>query len=129
MYALGKVKLIGWHLIRSRFPYKDTKKVLSQFGPGCVFYGVGESEDLAQLERLLENEKILMLICEFPTNPLLKSPDFQALRRLADMHGFLLVLDDTLGNYINMQGLLIADVVVTSLTKIFSGFSDLLAGW
>ncbi|KAJ9072046.1 Cystathionine gamma-synthase [Entomophthora muscae] len=110
------------------FPYKDTKKVLSQFGPGCVFYGVGESEDLGQLEKLLEKEKILMLLCEFPSNPLLKSPDLHALRKLADLHGFLLVIDDTLGNFINLQGMLIADIIVTSLTKIFSGFSDLLAG-
>ncbi|KAI0244284.1 Cystathionine gamma-synthase [Massospora cicadina] len=110
------------------FSYKDTKKVLSQFGPGCIFYGVGESEDLFELEKLLERERISMLICEFPTNPLLKSPDLRVLRNLADAHGFLLVVDDTLGNFINLQGLLIADVIVTSLTKIFSGYSDLMAG-
>jgi cystathionine gamma-synthase len=32
------------------FPYVDTLKILQKFGPGCLFYGNGSSEDLDDLE-------------------------------------------------------------------------------
>ncbi|MDA1229889.1 MAG: PLP-dependent transferase, partial [Planctomycetota bacterium] len=54
--------------------------------------------------------------------------DLQRLRQLADRHGFLLVIDDTLAACINHDVLPFADVVVTSLTKYFSGYGDVLAG-
>ncbi|MFN9041650.1 MAG: PLP-dependent transferase, partial [Planctomyces sp.] len=51
-----------------------------------------------------------------------------ALRRLADEHGFLLIVDDTLAAVINDNPLPWADAVATSLTKYFSGQGDVLAG-
>ena len=43
--ARGPMKSISFG-----FPYVDTLKILEKFGPGCVFYGNGESEDLDDLE-------------------------------------------------------------------------------
>ena len=37
------------------FPYVDTLKVLEKFGPGVMFYGHGNSDDLYDLERRLAN--------------------------------------------------------------------------
>ena len=68
------------------------------------------------------------VFCETPTNPLLTTPDLAGLRKLADEYGFLLVVDDTLAAIINENPLRFADVVVTSLTKYFSGQGDVLAG-
>lgn len=113
----------------SRFPYIDTLKILEKFGPGCYFYGIGEKEDLDDIERKLENgERILALFCEFPSNPLLKSPDLKRIRTLADKYNFAVVVDETVGNFLNVHVLPYADVVVSSLTKIFSGDSNVMGG-
>ena len=111
------------------FPYIDTLKVLEKFGPGCLFYGHGGSSDLDDLQKRLENgEKFLALFCEFPGNPLLKTPDLVRIRQLADKYDFGVVVDETIGNFLNVHVLPHADVVVTSLTKIFSGDSNVMGG-
>lgn len=111
------------------FPYVDTLKILEKWGPGCVFYGHGSSSDLDDLEsRLLKGERFLALFTELPGNPLLKSPDLKRIRSLADKYDFVVVVDETVGNFINVNVLLYADVVVSSLTKIFSGDSNVMAG-
>jgi cystathionine gamma-synthase len=46
----------------------------------------------------------------------------------ADKHGFFLVVDDTIGSFCNIDVLPVADVIVSSLSKSFSGYADLLAG-
>ncbi|KAK4517384.1 uncharacterized protein ATC70_000719 [Mucor velutinosus] len=111
------------------FPYTDTLKILQKWGAGCHFYGLGEDESMDELEALLKSgEKILSLFCEFPSNPLLKSPDIKRLRRLADEYKFLIVIDETIGNFCNVAVLEWADMVVSSLTKVFSGDSNVMGG-
>lgn len=122
--ARGPLKSISFG-----FPYVDTLKILEKFGPGCQFYGNGSSEDLDDLEtRLKAGEKFLALFCEFPGNPMLKSPDLTRIRRLADTFGFAVVVDETIGNLINVHVLPYADIVVSSLTKIFSGECNVMGG-
>ena len=122
--ARGPMKSISFG-----FPYVDTLKILEKFGPGCVFYGNGESEDLDDLESRLESgERFLALFCEFPGNPMLKCPDLQRIRKLADKYDFGVVVDETIGNFINVHVLPYADVVVSSLTKIFSGECNVMGG-
>lgn len=112
-----------------RFPYTDTLKILQKWGPGCHFYGLGEDESIDELEESLKSgEKILSLFCEFPSNPLLKSPDLRRLRKLADEYKFLIVVDETIGNFCNVAVLEWADMVVSSLTKVFSGESNVMGG-
>ncbi|KAK5125124.1 hypothetical protein LTR85_000800 [Meristemomyces frigidus] len=111
------------------FPYVDTLKVLEKFGPGATFYGHGNSADLDDLERRLEGgEQYLALFCEFPGNPLLRSPDLKRIRGLADKYNFAVVVDETIGNFLNVHVLPYADVVVSSLTKIFSGDGNVMGG-
>jgi cystathionine gamma-synthase len=112
-----------------RFSYTDTLKVLQKFGPGCLFWGNGLSGDICELENMLQSgEKILGLFCEFPSNPLCKSPDLKRLRALADEYDFLIVIDETIGNFINVKVLEWADILVSSLTKVFSGDSNVMGG-
>ena len=116
-------------LTESRFPYIDTLKILEKWGPGCLFYGNGSSSDLHDLEsRCKSGEKFLALFCEFPGNPLLKTPDLQRIRALADQYDFAVVVDETIGNFMNVHVLPSADVVVSSLTKVFSGDSNVMGG-
>ena len=116
------------------FPYTDTLKVLSKWGPGSHFFGIGGAEDIPKLEEYLETlpegeGRTLALFCEFPGNPLLKSPDLLAIRKLADQYGFVIVVDETIGNFINVEVASVADIVVSSLTKIFSGDANVMGGW
>ena len=111
------------------FPYIDTLKILENWGPGCQFYGYASTKELDDLEHRLESgEKFLSLFCEFPGNPLLKTPDLTRIRRLADKYDFAVVIDETIGNFLNVNVLPAADIVVSSLTKIFSGDSNVMGG-
>ncbi|RAL08422.1 cystathionine gamma-synthase [Aspergillus homomorphus CBS 101889] len=111
------------------FPYIDSLKILQKWGPGCLFYGQGSAEDLDDLEsRLQAGERFLALFTEFPGNPLLKSPDLRRIRQLADRYDFAVVVDETVGNFLNINVLPSADIVVSSLTKIFSGDSNVMGG-
>jgi cystathionine gamma-synthase len=101
------------------FPYVDTLKILEKWGPSCLFYGSSSSEEIDNLERRLESgERYLALFAEFPGNPLMKSPDLKRLKALSEKYDFGIVIDETIGNFINIHVLPYADVVVSSLTKI-----------
>ncbi|GJN89281.1 hypothetical protein Rhopal_002260-T1 [Rhodotorula paludigena] len=112
------------------FPYTDTLKILEKWGPGCHFFGRGLAEDLPALRRTLEaaDPPILALFCEFPSNPLLRSPPLLELRKLADEFGFMIVVDETIAGFVNVEVLPPADIVVSSLTKVFSGDSNVMGG-
>lgn len=111
------------------FPYTDTLKILEKWGPGCLFYGHGSEEDIDDLEsRLKKGERFLALFTEFPGNPLLKSPDLIRLCELGKKYDFLIVVDETIGSFINVNVLPHADIVVSSLSKVFSGDSNVMGG-
>ncbi|KAK4047010.1 Cystathionine gamma-synthase [Microbotryomycetes sp. JL201] len=112
------------------FPYTDTLKILEKWGPGCHFFGHGLASDLPALRETLEKSDVpvLALFCEFPSNPLLRTPPLQALRELADEFGFMIVVDETIAGFVNVEVLPPADIVVSSLTKVFSGDSNVMGG-
>lgn len=112
------------------FPYVDTLNILRKFGPGCIFYGHGDDDSLDEMEKKLEDGliDILGLFCECPSNPLLKTPNLKRIRALADKFKFAVVVDETVGNFLNISVLEYADIVVSSLTKIFSGDSNVMGG-
>eukprot|EP00934_Nitzschia_sp_Nitz4_P008420 Nitzschia sp. Nitz4//scaffold31_size150131//107860//109758//NITZ4_002844-RA/size150131-processed-gene-0.117-mRNA-1//1//CDS//3329547707//8410//frame0 len=119
------------------FPYLDTLKMCSrtEFSPdGVEFFGKGDARDLENFERLLKYKSATnqwsAVFTEVPSNPLLQCPDLHKLRELADKYDFCLVVDDTIGNFLNIDMIEsgLADVVCTSLTKIVSGRGDAIAG-
>lgn len=111
------------------FPYVDTLSIASKFGPGLIHLGNGSDEELDRLESSLsEGEKILGVITEVPSNPLLKTPNLKKLREIADKFGFPVAVDETIGNCLNIKPYKYADVICSSLTKIFSGDSNVLSG-
>ncbi|KAH8979852.1 PLP-dependent transferase [Lactarius akahatsu] len=115
------------------FQFVDTLRLLEEWGPGYYFLG---HSSIDELEGILEAEQaknpheppILALFTEFPSNPLLRSADLPRLRTLADKYDFLIVIDTSIGNFINVETLPFADIVVTSLTKLFSGGSNVMGG-
>ncbi|KAI0760657.1 pyridoxal phosphate-dependent transferase [Fomes fomentarius] len=117
------------------FPYVDTYKCLEKWGPGVHFYGSGSDDDIDALESFLRQEKqnsptwsISALFTEFPFNPRLRSPNLPRLRELADKYDFPIIVDDTVGNFANVDVLPYADILVTSLSKIFSGDANVMGG-
>ncbi|MFO0975855.1 MAG: aminotransferase class I/II-fold pyridoxal phosphate-dependent enzyme [Planctomycetaceae bacterium] len=119
----------GLPSVQFGFPYVDTLKIQQRFGTGRYhFLPQGNTNSLSELRDVLQSTPISAVYCETPTNPLLTSPDLKALRSLADEFGFVLVVDDTLAAIVNDNVLPLADVAVTSLTKFFSGYGDVLAG-
>jgi len=118
----------GRKSVQFGFPYVDTLKVQEKFGPGAHFYPQGDADDLSLLSTLLDSEPVAGLYTEFPSNPLLNSPDLARLAELSRSHGFPLLIDDTLATVLNADLRSVADVLFTSLTKHFSGVGDVTGG-
>lgn len=117
------------------FPYLDTLKICRrrEWCPGgCYFFGYGGKEDMEELEKLMACKNVCAILTEFPSNPLLKVPDLQRLTAAARKHGAMLIVDDTISTFGNVDLLHNpkghADMVVSSLTKLFSGCGDVMAG-
>lgn len=90
-------------------------------------------KDLPEVRRIAQEAyasptPITALFCEFPSNPLLRSPNLAELRKIADEYNFLIVVDETIGNFVNVDVLRYADIVVSSITKVFSGETNVMGG-
>ena len=118
----------GKRTVMFGFPYTDTLKILSKFGPGVEFYPRGDAADLARLRALLAEEEIAAIFCEFPSNPLLNVPDLPAIHEMAAARGVPVIVDDTIGTFFNVDVLPHTDFIATSLTKAISGEGDVMAG-
>ena len=115
------------------FPYELTLKMLQTYGKSCRFYGFGTPDELKQLGTYLQSEerqgrRVQSVWCECASNPLLRTVDLNGIRMLADKFGFQVVVDDTIGSFANIDVLGVADIIVTSLTKSFSGNGDVMGG-
>lgn len=115
------------------FTYELTPKLLETYGPSVRFYGFGTDDELADLESYLEvhsedENKVQALWCECPSNPLLRTPNLGRLRALANKYHFPVIIDDTIGSFANVDVMNVADILITSLTKSFSGFADVMGG-
>jgi cystathionine gamma-synthase len=123
----------GMESVITGFPYELTIAIMETYGPGFKFYSLGTDRELEAFEKHLEQlhnkgQKIQAAWCECPSNPLLRTVDLERVRRLAVKYDFPVVCDDTIGSFANVDVSDIADIVITSLTKSFNGFADLLAG-
>ncbi|XBW38811.1 hypothetical protein QEN19_004403 [Hanseniaspora menglaensis] len=107
------------------FPYTDTLSILNKFNH-CHFI---PNMDIRELLHILQSgEQILAVFIEAPSNPLLQMCDLVELHKLSKLFGFYIVVDDTVGGFTNVDVLPYCDIVVSSLTKIFSGDSNVMAG-
>ncbi|KAL2062051.1 hypothetical protein VTL71DRAFT_6317 [Oculimacula yallundae] len=114
-------------------PFITTMDLMNQFGPGYKLFGRGDEKDLLELEVYLEEErrngrKVQAIWTDFPTNPLVVTPDITRLRELADEYDIVLGIDDTVGSWANIDVIRMTDILVTSLTKTFNGYADVIAG-
>lgn len=117
------------------FPYVDTLKILERkewCKDGVYFLPhVTEPSFYSDLETLLQREEtsIFGIFTEFPGNPLLLGCDVDRISQLARKYNTYFVVDDTIGSYnVNLLQHQCADIVVTSLSKIFSGTATVMGG-
>ncbi|KAJ5629102.1 hypothetical protein N7490_011330 [Penicillium lividum] len=110
--------------------YSGTLPLIKDSGYGkCLLYGRGTEEELDQLEAsLAAGAKCNVLFSEITSNPQLHSPNLVRIRQLADKYGFTVVVDDTIGTSANLDIFPYADVITTSLTKIFNGACNAMGG-
>ncbi|TGZ80148.1 PLP-dependent transferase [Ascodesmis nigricans] len=109
--------------------YSDTRPVIEKFGPGSVYLGGASDAELDELElRLKLGERFTALVCETPGNPMLTSPDLVRIKKMSEDYGFLMVIDETVGTWVNVDALKFADMTFTSLSKSFSGACNVLGG-
>ncbi|MBI2432477.1 MAG: PLP-dependent transferase [Candidatus Hydrogenedentes bacterium] len=110
------------------FPYVDLLKIQSVTGPGVHFLADPSDANVDAIAGLVERETLSAVFCEVPGNPLLQCVDLPRLSELLRKHGVPLIVDDTPGTFANIDVLPWADMVVSSLTKSFSGVGDVMAG-
>ncbi|MBP8130420.1 MAG: PLP-dependent transferase [Candidatus Hydrogenedentes bacterium] len=114
--------------VQAGFPYVDVLKVQTETAPGVHFFPSGDAEHIGEVEALLARERVSGVICEFAGNPLLTSVDVLRLAGTVRQQGVPLVVDETLGTYVNVDLRTCADAIVTSLTKYVAGAGDVMAG-
>ena len=118
----------GTKTVQFGFPYLDTLKIQQKFGRGALYVPYNKPEDFDALEQCVKEGGVAAVFAEVPGNPLLRTPDMVRLRSLLRAHGVPLIIDDTVGTCVNVDVKPYADVVVTSLTKFFSGIGDAAGG-
>ncbi len=121
------VALRGTKTIQLGFPYVDTYKVQQKFGTGATYVPYNGPQNLGQLEQVLSKDTAAVF-CEVPGNPLLRTVDLPALRKILDKHNIPLIVDDTIGTWSNVDVRPYADIIVTSLTKFYSGVGNVMGG-
>ncbi|GKT75583.1 cystathionine gamma-synthase [Colletotrichum tofieldiae] len=128
-YRPGAVVILG-------VAFHSTMHYLQESSPhGYKHFGPVDAKGLDDFESWLDGEAaagrdVSYVITEFPSNPLLASIDIGHLKKLlqAEKHKFVLVLDDTLGSFASIDILSDSDILVSSLTKSFSGYANVLGG-
>ncbi|EQB57050.1 VTC domain-containing protein [Colletotrichum gloeosporioides Cg-14] len=126
-YRPGSVAILGIafhstvHYIQENSPHG-----YEHFGPvdpkGIDIFEVWLDEQAAA------GKDVSYVLTEFPSNPLLASIDLARLKKLSEKHNFVLVLDDTVGSFANIDVIAHSDILVSSLTKTFSGYANVMGG-
>ncbi|GAB1209972.1 hypothetical protein APSETT445_008760 [Aspergillus pseudonomiae] len=114
----------------SRWPYAETPLCVKESGyKRSTLLSAGSKQELDELESsLAAGRRIQALFCEVPSNPQLRTPDLPRIYALAVQYNFIVAVDDTLGTFVNIDVLPYVDVIMTSLTKIFSGMCNVMGG-
>ena len=107
------------------FPYVDVLKL-----PMNIFHGAKliTEEKCDDIESKIRQINPAALIIELPSNPMLKCVNIKKISVIASKFNIPIIIDDTVGSNLNINSIKYADIVFTSLTKIFSGSGDILAG-
>jgi cystathionine gamma-synthase len=119
----------GDHIVLTDDSYKQTlefcQSYLKQFNIGCTIVPFG---DYKALEKAIwRNTRFIF--SESPTNPYLNIFDLVKIKKIADKHNVLTLIDSTYSTPLNQRPLQFGmDIVLHSATKYLSGHNDIIAG-
>ena len=119
----------GDHIVITDDSYKKTlefcKSYLKQFGIECTIVPFG---DYQVLEKAIK-KNTRFIFSESPTNPYLNIFDLVRLKKIADKHKVLTLIDSTFSTPLNQRPIEFGmDLVLQSATKYLGGHNDILAG-
>ena len=119
----------GDHIVITDDSYKKTlefcKSYLKQFAIECTIVPFGDYDILDKA--IKKNTRFIF--SESPTNPYLNIFDLTRLKKIADKHHVLTLIDSTFSTPLNQRPLEFGiDIVLHSLTKYLAGHNDILAG-
>ncbi len=120
----------GSHFVCSEDLYGGSVRIFETVGKarGLTFSYVNTSRE--DLTEQAINERTKALYIETPSNPTMEVTDLAAMKRIADQHHLLLIVDNTfLSPYLQNPISFGADMVLHSGTKFLSGHNDTLAGF
>ncbi|MBN2091973.1 PLP-dependent transferase, partial [candidate division KSB1 bacterium] len=111
-------------------PYVDTRCILEKWParrgtPESIFLDI---DDLAGMKNTID-EKTALVICEIPTNPLVRVPDLQQVVQIAHRNGASVLVDSTIASPYNLNPFdYNVDLIAHSATKSLNGKNDLIGG-
>ncbi len=119
----------GDHIVITDDSYKKTlefsKLYLKQFDIGCTIVPFG---DYGVIEKAIQ-KNTRFIFSESPTNPYLNIFDLVKIRKIADRHNVLTLIDSTFSTPFNQRPIEFGmDLVLQSATKYLGGHNDILAG-
>jgi len=119
----------GDHIVITDDSYKKTlefcKSYLKQFGIECTIVPFGDYKALEQA--IKKNTRFIF--SESPTNPYLNIFDLVKIKKIADKHNVLTLIDSTFSTPFNQRPIEFGmDIVLHSATKYLGGHNDILAG-
>lgn len=119
----------GDHIVITDDSYKKTlefcRSYLKQFAIECTIIPFG---DYIGLEKAIK-KNTRFIFSESPTNPYLNIFDLVKLKKIADRHNVLTLIDSTFATPFNQRPLEFGiDLVLQSCTKYLAGHNDILAG-
>jgi cystathionine gamma-synthase len=119
----------GDHIVITDDSYKKTlefcRAYLKQFGVECTIVPFGDYEILEK--SIKKNTRFIF--SESPTNPYLNIFDLAKIKKIADRHKVLTLIDSTFATPLNQRPLEFGmDLVLQSCTKYLAGHNDILAG-
>lgn len=118
---------------------------------GMKHFGRVDSDGISSFENWLKGERdagrpVSYVFVEVPGNPTLDTPDTARLMRLvsrlcrtsirtftltslqSEEYDFFLIVDDTIGGFGNIDVISHSDILLTSITKSFSGYANVMGG-
>ncbi len=104
--------------------YSFFNETLKRFGISTTFFGVDE---LSGIEGAI-TEKTKIIFLESVGNPNMRLPDIKAVAEIANRHGIVMIVDNTITPMSVKPLELGADIAVYSTTKIISGNASVLGG-
>jgi cystathionine gamma-synthase len=119
----------GDHIVITDDSYKKTlefcRSYLKQFGVECTIVPFGDYEVLEGA--IKKNTRFIF--SESPTNPYLNIFDLVKIKKIADRHNVLTLIDSTFATPLNQRPIEFGmDIILQSCTKYLAGHNDILAG-